>query len=166
MVLHSSDGRRALPKRFWADWPSAAPCTPGRPAPPAPAHSCAPARRPSLGAAGAGSWNLRPSVALRAQAGPEQLHFHFSLSCIGEGNGNLLQCSCLENPWDGGAWWASIYGCLAAQTKRWAEGIRVPGPLAGGGSTTARGKLRLCPSEILVVPREKTPMGAAARGNP
>ena len=35
----------------------------------------------------------------------EQLHFHFSLSCIGEGNGNPLQCSCLENPRDGGAWW-------------------------------------------------------------
>ena len=34
----------------------------------------------------------------------EQLHFHFSLSCIGEGNGNPLQCSCLENPRDGGAW--------------------------------------------------------------
>ena len=40
----------------------------------------------------------------------DQLHFHFSLSCIGEGNGNLLQCSCLENPRDGGAWWAAIYG--------------------------------------------------------
>ena len=40
----------------------------------------------------------------------EQLHFHFSLSCIGEGNGNPLQCSCLENPKDGGAWWAAIYG--------------------------------------------------------
>ena len=36
------------------------------------------------------------------------LHFHFSLSCIGEGNGNSLQCSCLENPRDGGAWWAAI----------------------------------------------------------
>ena len=34
----------------------------------------------------------------------EQLHFHFSLSCIGEGNGNPLQCSCLENPREGGAW--------------------------------------------------------------
>ena len=34
----------------------------------------------------------------------ERLHFHFSLSCIGEGNGNPLQCSCLENPRDGGAW--------------------------------------------------------------
>ena len=37
-------------------------------------------------------------------------HFHFSLSCIGEGNGNPLQCSCLENPRDGGAWWAAVYG--------------------------------------------------------
>ena len=40
----------------------------------------------------------------------ERLHFHFSLSCIGEGNGNPLQCSCLENPRDGKAWWAAIYG--------------------------------------------------------
>ena len=40
----------------------------------------------------------------------ERLHFHFSLSCIGEGYGNPLQCSCLENPKDGGAWWAAGYG--------------------------------------------------------
>ena len=40
----------------------------------------------------------------------ERFHYHFSLSCIGEGNGNSLQCSCLENPRDGGAWWAAIYG--------------------------------------------------------
>ena len=40
----------------------------------------------------------------------EQLHFHFSLSCTGEGNGNPLQCSCLENPRDGRAWWAAVYG--------------------------------------------------------
>ena len=40
----------------------------------------------------------------------ERLHFHFSLLCIGEGNGNLLQCSCLENPRDRGAWWAALYG--------------------------------------------------------
>ena len=40
----------------------------------------------------------------------ERLDFHFSLSCIGEGNGNSLQCSCLENPRDGGAWWAAICG--------------------------------------------------------
>ena len=40
----------------------------------------------------------------------ERLPFHFSLSCTGEGNGNPFQCSCLENPRDGGAWWATIYG--------------------------------------------------------
>ena len=40
----------------------------------------------------------------------ERLHFHFSLSCIGKGNGNPLQCSCLENPRDGGAWWAAVHG--------------------------------------------------------
>ena len=40
----------------------------------------------------------------------ERLPFHFSFSCIGEGNGNPLQCSCLENPRDGGAWWAAVYG--------------------------------------------------------
>ena len=47
----------------------------------------------------------------------EQLPFHFSLSCIGEGNGNPLQCSCLENPRDGGAWWAAIYGVVQSQTR-------------------------------------------------
>ena len=40
----------------------------------------------------------------------ERLHFHFSLSCIGEGNGNPLQCSCLENPRVRGAWWAAVFG--------------------------------------------------------
>ena len=57
----------------------------------------------------------------------EQLHFHFSLSCIGEGNGNPLQCSCLENPGDRGAWWAAVYGvaqswtplkCLSSSSSR------------------------------------------------
>ena len=47
----------------------------------------------------------------------EQLHFHFSLLCIGEGNGNLLQCSCLENPRDGGAWQAAIYGVAQSRTR-------------------------------------------------
>ena len=45
----------------------------------------------------------------------ERLHFHFSLSCIGEGNGSPLQCSCLENPRDGGAWWAAVYGVAQSQ---------------------------------------------------
>ena len=47
----------------------------------------------------------------------EQLHFHFSLSRIGEGNGNPLQCSCLENPRDGGAWWAAVYGVTQSRTQ-------------------------------------------------
>ena len=47
----------------------------------------------------------------------ERLHFHFSLSCIGEGNGNPLQCSFLENPRDRGAWWAAIYGVTQSRTR-------------------------------------------------
>ena len=47
----------------------------------------------------------------------EWLPFHFSLSCSGEGNGNPLQCSCLENPKDGGAWWAAIYGVAQSRTR-------------------------------------------------
>ena len=46
----------------------------------------------------------------------ERHHFHFSLSCIGEGNGNPLQWSCLENPRDGGAWWAAAYGVIQSRT--------------------------------------------------
>ena len=53
----------------------------------------------------------------------EGLLFHFTLSCIGEGNGNPLQCSCLESPRDGGAWWAAIYGVAQSQTwlSDWTE---------------------------------------------
>ena len=47
----------------------------------------------------------------------EWLHFHFSLSCIGEGNGNPLHCSCLENPRDGVAWWAAVYGVAQSRTR-------------------------------------------------
>ena len=47
----------------------------------------------------------------------ERLHFHFSLTCIGEGNGNPLQCSCLENPRDGGTGWAAVSGVAQSQTQ-------------------------------------------------
>ena len=47
----------------------------------------------------------------------KRLHFHFSLSCIGEGNGNPRQYSCLENPRDGGAWWAAVYGVAQSRTQ-------------------------------------------------
>ena len=60
---------------------------------------------------GCGPWG-------RSESGTtEWLHFHFSLSCIGEGNGNPLQCSCLENPRDGGAWWAAVYGVAQSRTR-------------------------------------------------
>ena len=57
----------------------------------------------------------------------ERLHFHFSLSCIGEGNGNPLQCSCLENPRDRGASWAAIYGVAQSWTllKRLSSSSRI-----------------------------------------
>ena len=60
---------------------------------------------------GCSAWGLEESNTT------EWLHFHFSLSCIGEGNGNPLQCSCLENPRDGGAWWAVIYGVTQSRTR-------------------------------------------------
>ena len=64
----------------------------------------------------------------------EQLHFHLSLSCIGEGNGNPLQCSCLENPRDRRAWWAAIYG--VAQSRTWLKWL----------SSSSRGKCSyFCP---------------------
>ena len=47
----------------------------------------------------------------------EWLHFHFLLSCIGEGNGNPLQCSCVDNPRDTGAWWAAVFGVAQSWTR-------------------------------------------------
>ena len=60
---------------------------------------------------GCSPWGLQESDTT------ERLHFHFSLSRIGEGNGNPLQCSCLENPRDGGAWWAVVYGVAQSRTR-------------------------------------------------
>ena len=63
-------------------------------------------------------------------------HFDFSLSCIGEGNGNSLQCSCLENPRDGGAWWAAVYGVARSRTRlKW---------LSSSSSSIYRGKKKVC----------------------
>ena len=55
-------------------------------------------------------WGLRVRPA-------ERLPFQFSLSCIGEGSGNPLECSCLENPGDGGAWWAAVHGVAQSRTR-------------------------------------------------
>ena len=63
----------------------------------------------------------------------ERLPFHFSVSCIGEGNGNPLQCSCLENPRDGGAWWAAVYGVTQSQTRlKWLSSMLI---VDKGGAT-------------------------------
>ena len=65
-------------------------------------------------------WTEEPgglqSMELLGTGQTERLHFHFSLSCIGEGNGNTLQCSCLENPRNGGAWWAAVSGVTQSRT--------------------------------------------------
>ena len=58
-----------------------------------------------------------PATASQEKSLTERLHFRFSLSCIGEGNGNPLQCSCLENPRDGEAWWAAIYGVTQSRIR-------------------------------------------------
>ena len=55
-------------------------------------------------------WTEEPGRLQSMGDATERLHFHFSLSCIGEGDGNPLQCFCLENPRDGGAWWAAVCG--------------------------------------------------------
>ena len=60
---------------------------------------------------GCSPWGRRESDTTK------RLHFHFSLSCIGEGNGNPLQRSCLETPRDGGAWWAAVSGVAQSRTQ-------------------------------------------------
>ena len=77
----------------------------------------------------------------------ERLHFHFSLSHIGEGNGNPVQCSCLENPRDREAWWAAIYGAAQSRTrlKR----------LSSSSSSKARSKLNKIDSRTTSRFREK-----------
>ena len=66
-------------------------------------------------------WTEEPgglkSMGLLESDTTKRLHFHFSLSCIGEGNGNPLQCSCLEKPRDGEAWWAAVYGVAQSRTR-------------------------------------------------
>ena len=66
-----------------------------------------------------GQWSLvgRSPWGHKESDTTERLPFHFSLSCIGEGNSNPLQCSCLENPRDGKAWWAAIYGVTQSWTR-------------------------------------------------
>ena len=88
----------------------------------------------------------------------EWLHFHFSLSCTGEGNGNPLQCSCLENPRDRGTWWAAIYGVAQNWTRlKWLSSssskvcrILVPRPEIKPRSP-ASGARGLCPPILFII---------------
>ena len=90
----------------------------------------------------------------------ERLHFHFSLSCIGEGNGNPLQCSCLENPRDGGAWWAAIYGVAPSRTRL----KRLSSSSSSSGFCHAAAKLlQSCPT--LCDPLDGSPPGSPVLGS-
>jgi len=68
-------------------------------------------------------------------------HFHFSLSCIGEGNGNPLQCSCLENLRDGGAWWAAVYGVTHSRTRLKRLSSSSSSPVTPGGNAVEVNKM-------------------------
>ena len=96
----------------------------------------------------------------------ERLHFHFSLSCIGEGNGNPLQYSCLENPRDGGAWWAAICGVAQSRTrlKRLSRSSRrmIALQCCGGFCHAAAKSLQSCPT--LCDPIDGSPSGSPVHG--
>ena len=88
----------------------------------------------------------------------EQLHFHFSLSHIGEGNGKPLQCSCLQNPRDGGAWWAAVYG--VTQSWTWLKRLSISSsmhdhfsslPLNNNIQTSTSSRIVFLRNEILLV---------------
>ena len=83
----------------------------------------------------------------------ERLHFHFSLSCIGEGSGNSLQCSCLENPRDRGAWWAAVYGVAQSQTrlKRLSSSSLAPciRKLSKRGLLSGESSFKLCSNKVI-----------------
>jgi len=85
----------------------------------------------------------------------ERLHFHFSLSCIGEGNGNPLQCSCLENPRDGGAWWVAVCGVTQSQTRlKWLSSSSIMNTMKVPLKTKNRTTTRPCNSTTSPIPRE------------
>ena len=97
----------------------------------------------------------------------ERFHFHFSLSCIGEGNGNPLQYSCLENPRDGGAWWAFVYGVaqswsqlkqLSSSSSKLIHSL----PSQNAHIHVCAQQLQSCPT--LCDPMDCSPPGSSAHG--
>ena len=98
----------------------------------------------------------------------ERLHFQFSLSCIAEGNGNPLQCSCLENPRDGGAWWAAVYG--VTQSRTWLKWLSSSSSSSIANQLPSLGQFSPCgsvcissPSFLLALPTLSTAMPSASR---
>ena len=92
------ESKRPENKKVWRQWHPTPVLLPGKP-------------RGRRSLVGCSPWGCEESDMT------ERLHFHVSLSCFGEGNGNPLQCSCLENPRDGGAWWAAVYGVTQSRTQ-------------------------------------------------
>ena len=86
----------------------------------------------------------------------ERLHFYFSPSCIGEGNGNPLQCSCLENPRDGEAWWAAVCGVAQSRTrlKRLSSSSSA---LSSQAWARSRGLWCACAARSVLAPRQEQP---------
>ena len=82
----------------------------------------------------------------------EWLHFHFSLSCIGEGNGNSLQHFCLENPRDGGAWWAAVYGVAHSRTRLKQLSSSSSSSICCKAGLVVLNSLNFCLSEKLFIP--------------
>ena len=81
----------------------------------------------------------------------ERLHFHFSLSCIREGNDNPLQCSCFENPRDGGAWWTAVYGVTQSQTRmKWLSSSSSSSPILQWSLRPGKENMLLFPLFLLL----------------
>ena len=92
----------------------------------------------------------------------ERLPFDFSLSCIGEGSGNPLQCSCLENPRDGGAWWAAVYGVAQSQTQLKRLSSSSSSRVAYLSKCYTQLSPQLCPT--LCDPMDYSPSGSSLHG--
>ena len=81
----------------------------------------------------------------------KQLHFHFSPSGIGEGNGNPLQYSCLENPRDRGAWWAAVYGVAQSRTRL----KRLSSSSSSSSSSSIQGMGIVLPTYLYIIVEEQ-----------
>ena len=92
-----------------------------------------------------GAWWTAVHGVTKSRTWLKWFHFHFSLSCIREGNGNPLQCSCLENPRDGGAWWAAVYGVAQSRTwLKWLSSLATVSSTSSDSATQWRMQVNTC----------------------